>query len=140
MVIRTPGEQRRCGHEDEERPGVDRRPAVELAGVVGQCSQRRRGTRAGSSFLRWKSGEFLEIEREQAKEWRAELAANDPERMIGIVKNILPLEQRISQLDGLKPTSAETKMGVWIRDVAPRQITIARLGPRQKQLLRQIGA
>ena len=56
-----------------------------------------------AAFLRWKGGEFLEIEREQAKEWRAELAANDPDRMIGTVKNILPLEQRISQLDDLMP-------------------------------------
>ncbi len=56
-----------------------------------------------SAFLRWKVGEFLEIERELAKGWREELAANDPDRMVGIVKNILPLDARVSQLGELMP-------------------------------------
>ncbi len=56
-----------------------------------------------AALLRWKSGEFLEVERDLAKGWRAELAANEPEGVIGIVKNILPPEHRISELAGLKP-------------------------------------
>lgn len=53
-------------------------------------------------LLRWKTGEFDEVEREVAKAWRAELAAHEPERMIGIVRNIVPTGTRISDLDTLK--------------------------------------
>ena len=53
-------------------------------------------------LLRWKAGEFDEVEREVAKAWRAELAAHEPERMIGVVRNILPAGNRISDLEALK--------------------------------------
>jgi hypothetical protein len=53
-------------------------------------------------LLRWKTGEFDEGEREVARGWRAELAAHEPERMMGIVRNILPTGTRISDLETLK--------------------------------------
>jgi hypothetical protein len=42
-----------------------------------------------AALQRWVNHDFLEVERETARRWRAELAAHDPERMIGIAKNIL---------------------------------------------------
>ena len=53
-------------------------------------------------LARWKAGEFDEVEREVAKAWRAELAAHEPERVIGIVRNILPVGTRVSDLEALK--------------------------------------
>jgi hypothetical protein len=53
-------------------------------------------------LLRWKTGEFDEVEREVAKGWRAELAVHDPERMVGIVRNIFPTGTRITDLETLK--------------------------------------
>jgi hypothetical protein len=53
-------------------------------------------------LLRWKNREFNETEREVARRWRAELATHEPERMIAIVRNILPAGTRISDLDALK--------------------------------------
>jgi hypothetical protein len=52
---------------------------------------------------RWKNHEFLEIEREIAKRWRAELV-DDPDRgrKIGILRNILPAAARIPDLAALK--------------------------------------
>jgi hypothetical protein len=53
-------------------------------------------------LLRWKSGEFNTEEREVARSWRADLLAHAPEQMIGVVRNILPAETRISDLGALK--------------------------------------
>lgn len=53
-------------------------------------------------LLRWKNHEFDETEREVARRWREELATNDPDRMIGIVRNILPVGTKISNLEALK--------------------------------------
>jgi hypothetical protein len=53
-------------------------------------------------LLRWKTGEFDQMEREVAKAWRADLAAHEPERMIAIARNILPAGTRISDLETLK--------------------------------------
>jgi hypothetical protein len=53
-------------------------------------------------LLRWKNHEFDETEREVARRWRAELATHEPDRMIGVVRNILPAETRVSDLEGLK--------------------------------------
>jgi hypothetical protein len=55
-----------------------------------------------AALLRWKNHEFLEIERAIAKSWRAELAEHDPDRMIGVLKNILPTDTKISSLEELK--------------------------------------
>jgi hypothetical protein len=54
------------------------------------------------ALRRWKEGEFLELERAAAKLWRGELAAYDPDRMIGVVKNILPTGTKIADLAELK--------------------------------------
>ena len=55
-----------------------------------------------AALLRWKNHEFFEIEREAAKGWRAELAEHDPDRLIGVLKNILPSDEKISDLEQLK--------------------------------------
>ena len=51
---------------------------------------------------RWKKHEFLEIEREIAKQWRSELADDDRDRKIGVLRNILPIDARIPDLPALK--------------------------------------
>jgi hypothetical protein len=51
---------------------------------------------------RWKNHEFLEIEREIAKQWRSELADDDRDRKIGVLRNILPMDARIPDLPALK--------------------------------------
>lgn len=55
-----------------------------------------------AALLRWKNHDFLEIERATAKGWRAELADHDPDRLIGVLKNILPPDAKISDLEQLK--------------------------------------
>ena len=56
-----------------------------------------------AALLRWKTHEFLELERGLARQWREELAALDPERVIGVVRNILPAEARFRELADLRP-------------------------------------
>jgi hypothetical protein len=55
-----------------------------------------------AALHRWKNHEFLEIERAAAKGWRAELARHDPDLIIGVLKNTLPVEGKISDLEELK--------------------------------------
>jgi hypothetical protein len=55
-----------------------------------------------ATLLRWKNHEFLEIERAAAKGWRAELAAQDPDRLIGVLKNILLTEAKVTGFEELK--------------------------------------
>jgi hypothetical protein len=55
-----------------------------------------------ATLLRWKNHEFLEAERAVAKGWRTELAEHDPDRLIGVLKNVLSVEEKISNLDQLK--------------------------------------
>jgi hypothetical protein len=55
-----------------------------------------------TALLRWKTHEFLEIERAATKGWRAELAQHDPDRIIGVLKDILPTDNRIADLERLK--------------------------------------
>lgn len=55
-----------------------------------------------AALLRWKNHDFLEIERAAAKGWRAELAEHDPDRLIAVLKNILPTDAKISDLEQLK--------------------------------------
>lgn len=54
------------------------------------------------ALARWKNHEFLEIEREMARRWRDELVDPDRDRTIGIVRNIIPLGDRIPELAALK--------------------------------------
>jgi hypothetical protein len=51
---------------------------------------------------RWRNHEFLEVERAAARGWRAELADHDPDRLTRVVKNILPVDTKISDLEQLK--------------------------------------
>lgn len=55
-----------------------------------------------AALLRWQNHEFLEVERLTARTWRAELAAHDPDVLIGMLKNILPADKKISSLEQLK--------------------------------------
>ncbi len=55
-----------------------------------------------AALLRWQAHDFLAIERALAKGWRAELAEHDPDRRIGVLKNILPTDSKISDLPQLK--------------------------------------
>jgi hypothetical protein len=55
-----------------------------------------------TALHRWKNHEFLEIERSVAKGWRTELAEHDPDRITGVVKNILPTDARFADLGQLK--------------------------------------
>jgi hypothetical protein len=55
-----------------------------------------------AALHRWQNHEFLEIERAAAKGWRVELAAHDPDLLVGVLKNILPTETKISNLEQLK--------------------------------------
>ncbi len=55
-----------------------------------------------AALLRWQEHDFLAVERTLAKDWRAELAGHDPDRLIGMVKNILPSGRKISDLEQLK--------------------------------------
>lgn len=55
-----------------------------------------------AALNRWKNHEFLEIEREIAKQWRSELTDDDLDRKIGILRNILPIDARIPDLRALK--------------------------------------
>jgi hypothetical protein len=51
---------------------------------------------------RWRNHDFLAIERDVAKGWRAELAAHDPERLADVLKNILPDNRKLSTIAELK--------------------------------------
>lgn len=51
---------------------------------------------------RWTNHEFLKIERQIAKRWRADLVDHDRDRTIGILRNILPTGERIPDLAALK--------------------------------------
>lgn len=55
-----------------------------------------------AALLRWRNHEFLEIEREVARDWRAELAQQDPAAVVGALKNVLPTDTKISTLEELK--------------------------------------
>jgi hypothetical protein len=47
---------------------------------------------------RWQNHQFLEIERQIAKRWRADLVDHDRDRTIGVLRNILPVGARIPDL------------------------------------------
>ncbi len=54
------------------------------------------------ALRRWHKGEYHEIEREFAREWRQTIEALDFETAIGIVKNILPKDQKFTTLEQIK--------------------------------------
>lgn len=55
-----------------------------------------------TALLRWQEHDFLAVERALAKGWRAELAGHDPDRLIGMIKNILPAGRKFADLEQLK--------------------------------------
>jgi hypothetical protein len=55
-----------------------------------------------SALLRWMSHDFLQVEQAVAKGWRSELEEHDPDRAIGVLKDILPADAKISVLADLK--------------------------------------
>lgn len=55
-----------------------------------------------TALLRWQDHDFLAVERALATGWRLELAGHDPDRLIGIVRNILREGVKISDLGRLK--------------------------------------
>ena len=83
------------------------RRAVINAGELRQMSDGSIGVHVEefpeqAALLRWMNHDFLELERASAKAWRAELAGHDPGRLIGVLKNVLPTDTKISDLGGLK--------------------------------------
>lgn len=54
------------------------------------------------ALQRWQTHEFLEVERETAKHWRAELEAQDPQRTISQLKHTVPADRKIPSLAELK--------------------------------------
>ncbi len=55
-----------------------------------------------AALLRWQEHDFGAVERDLAREWRADLASHDPERLTEIVRNVLPADSGISDLAQLK--------------------------------------
>jgi len=55
-----------------------------------------------AALNRWHEGDFLEIERNVAKQWRSNLRRLSNESQINIVRNIFPTSLKISNLEQLK--------------------------------------
>jgi hypothetical protein len=55
-----------------------------------------------TALLRWQEHDFLTVERALAKEWRVDLAGHDPDRVLGMVRNILQAERKLSNLEQVK--------------------------------------
>ncbi len=55
-----------------------------------------------AALSRWHEGEFLDIERNVAKQWRSSLENQSSESQISILKNIFPTGLKISNLEQLK--------------------------------------
>ena len=55
-----------------------------------------------AALLRWQEHDFGAVERALARDWRADLAAHNPERMVATVRNILPANAELSDLTQLK--------------------------------------
>lgn len=75
-----------------------------MRGPDGEVSVHVQEFEEAAALNRWKNHEFLEIEREVAKRWRAELTDDDRDRRIGVLRNILPVDTRIPDLAALKQT------------------------------------
>lgn len=54
------------------------------------------------ALSRWHDGKYLEIERELARQWRQMLDVLNFDSLIGIVKNMLPPDQKFTTLDLIK--------------------------------------
>jgi hypothetical protein len=90
------------GHEVE----MTQRPVIN-AGEVKQTPDGSIGLHVDefpeqAALLRWMNHDFFDVEQAAAKGWRAELAQHEPERLIGVLKDILPTDAKISDLEDLK--------------------------------------
>ena len=54
------------------------------------------------AFQRWQVGKFLEVERDGARQWRAQLAEQDPSRVIARVQHVAPADKKFADLGELK--------------------------------------
>lgn len=77
-------------------------PGQEMKGRDGSVGVHIGVFPEAAALERWRTHDFLAIERAAAKGWRAELAEHDPTRLVGVLKNILPTDAAISDLEGLK--------------------------------------
>ncbi len=59
------------------------------------------------ALQRWQSRDFLQVEREAAKEWRAELATQDLQRTISQLQHVVPTNRKCSDLTDLKAFADE---------------------------------
>jgi hypothetical protein len=85
---------------------MDTRPV--LAGGVAKRSPEGKtaidfdGFPEAEALDRWRSGEFLEVERGVARAWRSALASHDVEGEVAMAANLLPRGTKISDLAQLK--------------------------------------
>jgi hypothetical protein len=82
------------------------RPAIR-AGEVKRSSDGQIGVHVDefpeqTALQRWQRHDFAAVERLVAKQWRRELAAQDLDQLVDLVKTILPRDQRMSNLGQLK--------------------------------------
>lgn len=78
---------------------------------------------------RWQRGEFEEIERGAAKEWRHDLTRQDHELKIGLLKNIVPPGMRLNSLEAIKKVGDDFCAGA---DVHSLQLMLEVLGIVQR--------
>jgi hypothetical protein len=55
-----------------------------------------------TALLRWREGNFLDVERQVARRWRDELDAHNPTAVIEVLRDSLPDAGKVSDLAGLK--------------------------------------
>lgn len=55
-----------------------------------------------AALHRWRAHEFLDIERDVARSWRAELAGHNPEAVVTTLRNVLPRDRKLSTIEELK--------------------------------------
>jgi len=73
-----------------------------MRGPEGEIGVHVQEFEEAAALDRWKNHEFLEIERQIAKRWRADLVDHDRDRTIGVLRNILPVDARMPDLAALK--------------------------------------
>ena len=89
-----------------ERIGMTRRPVIS-GGDVRRAADGKVGFHVDefpeqTALWRWQRYEFEAVERVVAKQWRDELATQNLDEMVDLVKAILPGDRRVSDLQQLK--------------------------------------
>lgn len=95
------------GHE----VALDGRPVIS-AGELRRTADGRIGLHVEEfpeqvALLRWQEHDFLKIERDLARDWRATLTAADAKRLVALVANVLPNAVKVSDLAQLKAFADE---------------------------------